>query len=255
MRTFVSQPGCYCVRNSFRSIRWPPASLGHLAGLPRILALRCCRRITPDLWVGSFGRSRSCPLRISFITFNMPIVVLFNFILFYHLLRHNGCIDLLFLDVFTELFFVYFWLSSSLTVQRGLRVLRVAVPKYRHAGTGTIFCLLPTPQSRIYFSLLAIGPQPVETGIFQNKLPRDQKCFAKLTKVYRERIRTRTADRNFSTELCRTDCTSCHCKSFFLLRLHHRISCFVKPENEARGTASIKLFGGTFTKNDVTKFC
>lgn len=70
-------------------------------------------------------------------------------------------------------------------------------------------------------------------------------------------LRTRTADRNFQTEFCRTDCISCHCKSLFLLRLHHRIFCFVKPENKnakARGPASIKLSGGTFTKNAAKNF-
>lgn len=146
---------------------------------------RCRRRITSNLWVGSFGRSRSYPVRISFITLDMPIVVLFNFILFYHLLWHNGCIDLPFFMYLPSRFCVRLIISIAHRPKRLACFARCCskVSPRRHW-----YNFLPSThpfQSRIYFLLLTIGPQPVETWIFKNKLPRDQKCFAKLLKVDR----------------------------------------------------------------------
>lgn len=80
--------------------------------------------------------------------------------------------------------FVYVWLSSSLTVQSGLRVLRVAVPKYRHAGTGTIFCILPTPS--ISHMLLIVGNWPAASwnGDLSEQITKGPEVFCQTTESW-----------------------------------------------------------------------
>lgn len=155
MRTCVSQPGCYYIRNSVRSIRWAPVSLRDLAGLPRILPLR----LPPTDHSGSMDGVVRTFLTSAHLIYYLKHahVVLFNFILFYHLLWHNGGIHLLFVDVFTELFCVRLIIFIAHRPKR-LACFARCCSKVRHAGTGTIFCLLPSP----YISnvLLIVGNWP-----------------------------------------------------------------------------------------------
>lgn len=110
---------------------------------------------------------------------------------------------------------MYVWLSPSLTVQSGLRVLRVAVPKYRHAGTGTIFCLLPTPFNLAYTSYCwRLARSQLKRGSLRTNYPGTRSVLPNYWKLI-VHLHTKTDERNSWTEFSRTDRTSSHCKSLF----------------------------------------
>lgn len=151
--------------------------------------------------------------------------------------------------------FVYVWLSSSLTVQSGLRVLRVAVPKYRHAGTGTIFRLLPTPS--ISHMLLIVGNWPAASwnGDLSEQITKGPEVFCQTTESW-----SYTYVQKRTKGICKPNLvaqTALAVKTFLSVSLvrcrNWRKACYElwKQKHRSNRSSSTKLFGATFTQDDA----